>query len=232
MKRSTSFRTRTRGRSRRLAEPLRTARGRALSSSLWLQRQQNDPYVSRAKEEGFRSRAAFKLEEINDKFRILGPGRSVLDLGAAPGGWCQVAVAQGCAPVVGMDLLTIPPIPGTTLIQGDMRDHSNLAAARDALGGTADAVLSDMAAPATGHRPTDRFRVAALAEEAADIALHVLAPGGSFVAKVMRSGTPDTLLVDLRDSFRRVRHFKPGASRPESDEIYIVALGFRAMGKA
>ena len=229
MKRSTSVRTGRRVSSRRLAEPLRSARGRTLSSSRWLQRQQNDPYVSRAREEGFRSRAAYKIMEINERFHLLGPGRGVLDLGAAPGGWTQVSVYAGCAPVVGVDLQCMQPIPGATLIHGDMRDDAVLFTARNALGGRADAVISDMAAPATGHRSTDRFRVTALAEEAAQIALEVLAPDGSFVAKVMRSGTPDILLADLRKCFRRVRHFKPGASRPESDEIYIVALGFKAV---
>ena len=223
----TSGRKRMRRPSRRLAEPLRTAKGRSLSSSRWLQRQRNDPYVLRAQEEGLRSRSAYKLIEIDERFRLLGNGKRVLDLGAAPGGWCQAAVAAGCAPVVGVDLLPVDPIPGVFLILGDMRDDAVLTAAREALDGPAHAVLSDMAAPATGHRSTDRFRVSALAEEAASTARQLLAPGGCFVAKVMRSGTPDKLLADLRSGFRRVRHFKPQASRPESDEIYIVATDYR-----
>lgn len=225
--RATSSRKRARGPSRRLTEPLRTTKGRSLSSSRWLQRQRNDPYVQRAQAEGFRSRSAFKLVEIDERFRVLGHGKRILDLGAAPGGWCQAAVAAGCTPVVGIDLLPIAPIPGAFLVLGDMRDDMVLAAAERALDGPADAVLSDMAAPATGHRSTDRFRVTALAEEAANTARQLLAPGGCFVAKVMRSGTPDRLLADLRSDYRRVRHFKPLASRSESDEIYIVATGYR-----
>ena len=151
----------------------------------------------------------------------------MLDLGAAPGGWCQVAVRAGCAPVVGIDLQPMKPIAGASLHQVDMREEEALAIATAALGGQPHAVLSDMAAPATGHRSTDRLRVSALAELAADVARRRLAPGGSLVAKVMRSGTPDLLLAELRLCFESVRHFKPQASRPESDEIYIVAMGFR-----
>ena len=227
MKRSPTRRTPARGPSRRLATPLRTAKGRRLSSSRWLQRQHNDPYVQRAQIDGFRSRSAYKLTEIDARFRFLGPGKRVLDLGAAPGGWCQVALAAGCAPVVGVDIQVMEPIEGATLFLGDMRDNAVLDVARQALGGKAHAVLSDLAAPATGHRSTDRFRVAELAEEAARAATRLLAPGGCFVAKVMRSGSPDLLLLDLRASFSRVRHFKPPASRPESDEMYIVAMGYR-----
>lgn len=227
MKRSTTGRKPDHGPSRRLATPLHNAKGRRLSSTRWLQRQHNDPYVQRAQIDGFRSRAAYKLTEIDARFRFLGPGKRVLDLGAAPGGWCQAALAAGCAPVVGVDIQGMESIEGATLILGDMRDNAVLDVARRALGGQAHAVLSDMAAPATGHRSTDRFRVVELAEEAARAATRLLSPGGCFVAKVMRSGTPDLLLADLRASFSRVRHFKPPASRPESDEIYIVAMGFR-----
>ncbi len=230
MKRSTLRRSGATAASRNLREPLRTARGRKLSSTRWLQRQHNDPFVQRAQREGFRSRAAYKLLEIEERFRLFDGRGRVLDLGAAPGGWCQAALRSGCATVVGVDLLPMEPVPGATLLTGDVLDRATLEAACRALGGAPDAVLSDMAAPATGHRTTDRLRVAALAEQAAAVARDLLAPDGNFVAKVMRSGTPDLLLADLRRCFRRVRHFKPEASRPESDEIYIVATGYRGGG--
>ena len=232
MKRPTSRRTRPADAARPLGVRLRTARGRRLSSTRWLQRQHNDPYVLRARSEGYRSRSAFKLLEIDARYSLLAPGRRVLDLGAAPGGWCQAALAAGAEPVVGIDLLPMEPLPGARLLAGDMRDAAVLDEAAGWLGGAADVVLSDMAAPATGHRATDRLRVTGLAEAAAAVARRLLAAEGSFVAKVMRSGTPDLLLTELRREFDRVRHCKPPASRPESDEIYIVATGFRPRGMA
>jgi len=230
MARSKAPPTRAAGPSRRLHERVRTAKGRRLSSARWLERQRNDPYVQRAARDGFRSRAAYKLLEIDQRFCLLGRRRRVLDLGAAPGSWCQVCLRRGATAVVGVDLVAMSCLKGAALLQGDMRDPEIVAAARAALGGRPDVVLSDMAAPATGHRETDRLRVNMLAQAAAGVALAALRPGGAFVAKVMRSGAADTLLRDLRLRFARVRHFKPDASRPESDEIYVVAQELR--GKA
>lgn len=208
---------------------VRTAKGRKLSSTRWLERQLNDPYVAQAKRLGYRSRAAFKLTDIDDKFRILRPGGCVVDLGAAPGGWLQVALARvgRSGRVVGIDVQAIEPIPGATLVQGDFLDDDAPARLRAALGGTADVVLSDMAAPATGHAKTDHLRIMALAEAALDFALEVLAPGGAFVAKVLQGGSERVLLETMRRRFARVAHFKPPSSRTESAELYVVATGFR-----
>jgi len=208
---------------------VRTAKGRKLSSTRWLDRQLNDPYVHEAKRLGYRSRAAFKLAEIDDKFRILGPGRRVVDLGAAPGGWLQVALAR-VGPkgrVVGMDMAPIEPIPGVVLLRGDFLADDAPARLRSALEGDADVVLSDMAASSTGHARTDHLRIMALAEAALAFALDALAPGGAFVAKVLQGGSERTLLETMRRNFARVVHFKPPASRRESAEIYVVATGFR-----
>ncbi len=221
---------------RELAQRVRTAKGRKLSSTLWLQRQINDPFVTAAKREGYRSRAAYKLVGIDDRERFLKPGARVVDLGAAPGGWCQVAVArvnalgEGRGPqgrVLGVDLQAIDPIPGAELMLLDFLEEGADDAVRAALGGQADVVLSDMAAPSSGHRQTDHIRIMALAEAAVQFAIEVLAPGGTFAAKVLQGGTEATLLTRLKQGFARVVHIKPPASRADSAEIYVVATGFR-----
>jgi 23S rRNA (uridine2552-2'-O)-methyltransferase len=220
---------------RRLKVRVKTGKGRPLSSKLWLERQLNDPYVARAKAEGLRSRAAFKLAEIDDRHHLLKPGRSVLDLGAAPGGWSQVAArrvgaTEGRGRVVAIDLLPMDPIAGAAFAQLDFLDPAAPARIRDMLGGEADMVLSDMAANATGHRRTDHLKIMALAEAAADFAREVLKPGGAFLAKVLQGGTEATLLADLKRDFASVRHVKPAASRTDSAELYVLATGFRGAG--
>lgn len=202
------------------------------SSREWLQRQLNDPYVQEARRLGYRSRAAFKLIELDDKLRLLKPGQRVADLGAAPGGWTQVAVArtkalEGRGTVVAIDLQAIDPIPGATILQGDMSDPASDARVIDALGGPADIVLSDMSPATSGHGQTDHIRIVSLVEAAADFALRHLAPGGTFVAKVFSGGAEQQLLLQLKKSFAAVRHVKPPASRKESAEIYLVATGFK-----
>ena len=211
---------------------VKTAGRRSASSTQWLERQLNDPYVSEAKRLGSRSRAAFKLLQLDDRFHVLKPGARVVDLGCAPGGWAQVAAARvkaeaGRGRVVGIDLLPTDPIPGTVLLRQDFLAADAPEALRAALQGPADVVLSDMAAPATGHAATDHLRVMALAEAAWDFARAVLAPGGSFVAKVLQGGSERSLLEALKRDFATVRHAKPPASRSESAEIYVVAQGFR-----
>jgi 23S rRNA (uridine2552-2'-O)-methyltransferase len=221
---------------RELQQRVRTARGRKLSSTLWLERQLNDPFVHAAKREGYRSRAAYKLIGIDDRERLFRPGARVVDLGAAPGGWTQVAVARANAlgtsagargRVIGVDLQPVEPIPGAELMQLDFLDEGAEAAIKAALGGQADLVLSDMAAAASGHRKTDHIRVMALAEAAAEFAMEVLAPGGAFSAKVLQGGTEGALLAKLKQRFGRVVHLKPPASRADSAEIYVVATGLR-----
>jgi len=215
---------------REMTVRVKTARGRKPSSTRWLQRQLNDPYVAAAKREGYRSRAAYKLIEIDDKQRLLAPGRLVVDLGAAPGGWSQVA-ANRVTPggkVVAIDLLEIDTLPDVLTLTGDFLEDSGLAAVSAALeGANADVVLSDMAPSATGHRQTDHLRTVALAEAALDFALRVLAPGGAFLAKVFQGGAERGMLELLKRSFSSVRHIKPQASRPESPETYVLATGFR-----
>jgi len=210
---------------------LRT-KGRSVSSKRWLERQLNDPYVARAKAEGLRSRAAFKLADIDDRHHLLKPGRSVVDLGAAPGGWSQVAARrvgadEGRGRVVAIDLLPREPIAGVSFAQLDFLDPAAPLRLRDMLGGPADVVLSDMAANATGHRRTDHLKIMALAEAAADFARAVLKPGGAFLAKVLQGGTEGTLLADLKHDFASVKHVKPAASRTDSAELYVLATGFR-----
>ncbi len=206
------------------------------SSRRWLERQINDPYVAAAAREGWRSRAAFKLIGLDDRFRLLRRGARVVDLGAAPGGWTQVAVARVGAGkprggrVVAVDLKPIEPIENAVLIEGDALDETAPERILAALDGPADVVLSDMAAPATGHRPTDHLRVIALCEAAFEIACALLAPGGAFVCKVLQGGTETQLLATIRRRFARVRHAKPPASRSDSAEIYLVATGFRKDG--
>ncbi len=211
---------------------VKTARKRTLSSTLWLERQLNDPYVARAKREGWRSRAAFKLIEMDERYHLLKPGMRVVDLGAAPGGWSQVAAKkvkseEGKGRVVGIDLLEIEPIPGVEFTVMDFNDADAPERLKALLGGPADAVISDMAANATGHRQTDHLRIVALAEMAAEFALEVLAPGGFFVAKVLQGGTENELLARLKRDFATVRHVKPESSRKDSAELYVLATGFR-----
>ena len=209
-------------------------KGLKASSANWLTRQLNDPYVAQAKREGYRSRAAFKLAEIDDKFRIFKKNATVVDLGAAPGGWSQVALDRvgGGGRVVGADLLEVEPIPGVELVVLDLLSAEAPDAIRAALGGPADVVLSDMAAPTTGHKRTDQLRTAVLFESALEIAEDVLSPGGAFVGKVFQGGASPELLTRLRRRFREVKHFKPPASRVESPELYLVALGFKGAKSA
>jgi len=199
------------------------------SSRTWLERQLNDPYVIRAKREGFRSRAAFKLIEIDDKHRLLKPGAKVADLGAAPGGWSQVAAKRVGARgrVVGIDILAMDEIPGVDFAQVDFLDPAAPDKLKAMLGGPADVVLSDMAANATGHRPTDHLKIMALVEAAAEFAGEVLKDGGSFLAKVIQGGTESALLAALKRDFATVKNVKPAASRADSAELYVLATGFR-----
>jgi 23S rRNA (uridine2552-2'-O)-methyltransferase len=215
---------------RRATVRVKTARGRTVSSQRWLQRQLNDPYVAAARSKGYRSRAAFKLVELNQKFHFLKKGARVLDLGAAPGGWSQVAATAG-ATVVAADVLEMEPIPGVTFFLADLTDAHVPALLKEALNGPADLVLTDMAAPTTGHRATDHIRTIALVEIALDVAEDVLKPGGAFVGKVFQGGSSSALLAGLKKAFREVRHVKPPASRAESVELYVVALGFKATQK-
>ena len=217
------------GPSRRASIKVKTARGRKLSSTRWLQRQLNDPYVQEAQRLGFRSRAAFKLQWLDEKFRLFRRGARVVDLGAAPGGWTQVAVAavgeEGR--VVALDLSDFEPVAGAACFVGDVYDPEIDARIRDALGGPADVVMSDMAAPSTGHAATDHLRVMALLEAAYDIARPLLKPGGAFVGKILQGGTERGLLTMLKRDFAKVVHAKPDASRKDSSEMYLVATGFR-----
>ncbi len=212
---------------------MRTAKGRRLSSTRWLERQLNDPYVAAAKERGLRSRAAFKLEQMDEKFGVLKNAATVVDLGAAPGGWSQI-VAERCHSrgkgdmrIIAVDLQEMEPVPGVRFLQMDFTEPQAAETIKVVLGGEADCVLSDMAAPATGHKQTDHLRIVALFEAALEFAVTVLRPGGSFVAKVLQGGTEHRLLSEMKKSFQTVRHFKPDASRTDSAEIYVVGLGFR-----
>jgi 23S rRNA (uridine2552-2'-O)-methyltransferase len=201
-------------------------RGRTTSSQAWLQRQLNDPYVAKARSSGYRSRAAFKLVELDEKFHFLKKGQRVLDLGSAPGGWSQVAAARG-ATIVAADVLVMDEIPGVTFFQVDLTDAEVPAMLKAELGGPADLVLTDMAAPTTGHRATDHIRTIALVEIALEVAEDCLKPGGAFVGKVFQGGSSNELLARLKKNFREVKHVKPPASRAESVELYVVALGFK-----
>jgi len=217
---------------RNAAVKVRTARRRKPSSTEWLSRQLNDPYVAEAQRLGYRSRAAFKLIELDDRFRLLLPARRVVDLGCAPGGWTQVAVervgARGA--VVGVDLSEAAPIAGATILCADIHDPAAVSGIKAELGGLADLVLSDMAPPATGHAPTDHLRIVALAEAAFVVAGQILKPGGAFVAKVFQGGAEGALLAQLKQAFAELRHAKPPASRAQSAETYVVAKGFRGRG--
>jgi len=222
--------------SRALKVRVRSGKGRTLASKLWLERQLNDPYVARAKREGMRSRAAFKLAEIDDRFHLFKPGSKVVDLGAAPGGWSQVAAqrtlaADGRGKVVAIDLLDMPPLPGVAFLNLDFLDPAAPERLEALLSGPADVVMSDMAANATGHRKTDHLRIMALAEAAAMFAREVLEPGGSFLCKVLQGGTEGALLADLKRDFAAVKHVKPAASRPDSAELYVLATGFRGTAR-
>jgi 23S rRNA (uridine2552-2'-O)-methyltransferase len=206
--------------------------GRTQASRRWLERQLNDPYVARARREGLRSRAAFKLMEIDDKAKLLKPGAKVVDLGAAPGGWSQVAAKRvhagsGTGRVVAVDLLTMDPLPGVEFLQLDFLDPQAPDQLKALLGGPADVLLTDMAANATGHRATDHLKIMGLAEAAADFACEVLKPGGTFLAKVLQGGTEGELLASLKRDFASVKHVKPAASRSDSAELYVLAMGFR-----
>jgi 23S rRNA (uridine2552-2'-O)-methyltransferase len=222
---------------RELTVRVKTARGRTASSQRWLQRQLNDPYVARSKREGYRSRAAYKLIEIDDKHHILAPGMRVVDLGAAPGGWSQVAVERVRSTdadkrVVAIDYLEMDELPGVTLFRKDFLDEDAPALLREALGGPADVVLSDMAAPTTGHQQTDHLRTTYLSEVAAEFALDVLRPGGHFLCKVFRGGAEGELLARLKQNFASVHHIKPPASRSGSVELFLLAKGFKGRREA
>ena len=217
---------------RGLSVHLRTAKSRSPASQRWLMRQLNDPYVAAARQQGWRSRAAFKLLELDDKFKLIRPGIKVLDLGAAPGGWTQVAARRGAASVLAIDLLAFDPIEGATIIQGDFTDEAMPARLTAELGGKVDLVLSDMAPNTTGHGATDHLRIMDLADMALAFAQDVLVEGGSFVAKVFQGGSERHMLERLKRHFAVVKHAKPPSSRKESSELYVVATGFRSVEKA
>lgn len=225
---------------RALKVRVKSAKGRKLSSTLWLQRQLNDPFVRQAREEGYRGRAAYKLSGIDDKIGFLKPGLRVVDLGCAPGGWCQIAVARVNAlgesrgaprgRVLGLDLQEVDAIPGAELRQMDFMEEGADDAVKEWLAGPADAIISDMAAASTGHKQTDHLRIMALVEAAAELAFDTLSEGGTFVAKVLAGGAESHLQNELKRQFTRVDHIKPPASRADSSEKFVVATGFR--GKA
>lgn len=212
-----------------LKQRVKTGKNRTQSSKTWLERQLNDPYVQRAKREGYRSRSAFKLIEIDDKYRVLKKGARVVDLGAAPGGWSQVAAKRigESGKIVAIDLLEFDPLAGVDFIQLDFLDPSAPDQLKARLDGEADVVMTDMAANATGHRKTDHLKIVGLVEAAAEFAAEVLKPGGAFLAKVLQGGTEPALLTRLKRDFAIVRHVKPAASRAESSELYLLATGFR-----
>lgn len=208
---------------------LRTAKGRTTASQKWLERQLNDPYVKAAQAAGWRSRAAFKILELDERFKLFHPGQRVVDLGAAPGGWTQVALRRlgDRGKVVALDILPMEPISGAIVLQGDFQEEAAERAVLEALDGQADLVISDIAPNTTGHNATDHLRILALVELAADFARRVLSPGGGFVAKVFQGGTERELLARLKRDYATVRHAKPPASRKDSAEMYVVAQGFR-----
>jgi 23S rRNA (uridine2552-2'-O)-methyltransferase len=212
---------------RGMGQRLKTADKRTLSSQQWLERQLNDPYVQRAKAEGWRSRAAFKLIEIDDRFHVIRKGARVIDLGCAPGGWVQVALERGAGAVAGVDLLPVEPIPGAELIQADFTEPGVGERLIGLLAGPPDLVLSDLAPNTTGHRDTDHLKIVGLVEMAAGFAVQHLKPGGAFVAKTFQGGAVGDVLGELKRSFSEVRHVKPKASRQESSEVYLVATGLK-----
>ena len=203
-----------------MKQKVKTAKGRKLSSTRWLERQLNDPLVQKAKAEGYRSRATYKLIEIDEKFKILKPGKRVLDLGAAPGGWMQVATKAGCD-VTGVDLKPIEPIPNTKFIEGDFLE------AELEKEGKFDVILSDMAPPASGHKQTNHLQIMGMLEDAYDLSKELLEPGGAFAAKIFQGGEEKAFLQMLQADFEKARFFKPKSSRKDSNEIYIVAIGFK-----
>ena len=231
-KRPGSGRSKGKSGARELFTKVRSAKGRKLSSTRWLQRQLNDPYVAEAKRMGYPSRAAFKLVELDEKFKFLKPGKRVVDLGAAPGGWTMVAVEKVITnkkrgKVVALDINEMDDVAGATVLQHDFLDNDAPDLLKKALDGPADIVISDMAAPATGHTSTDHIKIMALADTALDFACEVLAPDGIFIAKVLKGGTENELLAVMKQKFKTVRHAKPPASRQDSAESYVVATGFR-----
>jgi 23S rRNA (uridine2552-2'-O)-methyltransferase len=209
---------------------LKTAKQRTPSSQAWLERQINDPYSAKARAQGYRSRAAYKLAEIDDRFRLLTPGARVVDLGLAPGGWTQVALERKVAAIVGVDLLPVEPIPPAIILQMDFTDPACGPLLIERLGGPPDVVLSDMAPNTVGHRKTDHLRIMGLIEAAADFAIQVLKPGGAFVAKAFQGGETSEVMTLLKRNFANVRNVKPKASRAESSEVYLVATGFKGRG--
>lgn len=227
---------------RDLRVKVKTARGRRLSSTLWLERQLNDPYVQRAKKDGFRGRAAYKILELDEKYRFLVPGARVVDLGCAPGGWCQVAVprvnalgdkkGKAVGRIIGLDLQQIEPIPGAEIHVLDFLSDGADEIVKGWLGGRADVVMSDMAASSSGHKQTDHLRIVALCEAAAELAFDVLEPGGTFVAKVLAGGAEGGLQKELNRRFEKVVNVKPPASRSDSSEKFVVATGFRGPEEA
>ena len=222
---------------RLLHTKVKSARGRKTSSTNWLQRQLNDPYVAEARTRGLRSRAAFKLMQLDERYNLLKSGDAVVDLGAAPGGWTQVAVGRvgaekGKGKVLAVDILEMEPIPGAEIMQLDFTEDGADEKVKAALGGPADAVISDMAAPTTGHKQTDHLRIVMMCDLALEFAIDVLAPGGVFIAKVLKGGTENELLERMKKNFTHVRHAKPEASRADSREAYVVATGFRGKDAA
>ena len=212
---------------RGISVSLKTALGRTTTQQKWLLRQLNDPYVRAAKQQGYRSRAAFKLIEMDERYHLIRRGARCIDLGAAPGGWAQVLVARGAAQVVGIDLLPVDPVTGAEIIEGDFMDNAMPGRLANLLSAKADLVLSDMAPNTTGHTDTDHIRIMALAELALDFAVGMLVPGGSFIAKVFQGGTERTILDQMKRHFTKVRHAKPPASRKDSSELYVIATGFK-----
>lgn len=210
-----------------LTEKVKTARGRKLSSKIWIERQINDPYVAKARRFGYRSRSAFKLIDLDEKFKLIDADACIVDLGCAPGGWLQVALERGAERVIGIDVLPVMPVVGADIFQLDFMTSEAQEQLKYALDGPANIILSDMAANTTGHRRTDHLQTVALVEAAVEFALAVLALNGHFVAKVFQGGAEDKLLKTLKQRFKSVRHFKPKSSRDESPEVYLVATGFR-----
>ena len=208
-------------------DKVKTAKGRKTSSTRWLKRQINDIYVEEAKKKGYRGRAAFKLIELDEKLNILGKGKRIVDLGSAPGGWCQVAAQKGCEKIVALDLLEQDELPGVDFVQMDFMDDDAPDVLKEMLNGQADVVLSDMAPNTTGHKQTDHLRIMAVVEAAYYFATEVLKPGGTFVAKVFQGGAQNTLLAEMKKDFKTIKHIKPPASRKESSEQYLVAQGFK-----
>jgi 23S rRNA (uridine2552-2'-O)-methyltransferase len=206
---------------------LKTAKGRRPSSQAWLERQINDPFSAEARAQGYRSRAAFKLSEIDDRFKLIRKGSKVIDLGCAPGGWVQIAIQRGASRVIGIDLLPVDPLPPAEMVQMDFTDPAAAPLLMEMLGGQPDLVLSDMAPNTVGHRETDHLRIIGLIELAADFATSVLKPGGSFVAKAFQGGETATIMAALKKRFNRVQNVKPKASRADSSEVFLVATGFR-----